>query len=387
MPPHIKQRLDRGGCYYLVDGDVRQSLGTNKKGLAQYRLEQYIRGEFGLGPQVTLREFYNQWIDGREKELDNDMVRPSLVRDYKQHFSAYILPALGERPFAEITVELLIALRAKLLKGRSQKTVRNIIDSSFRALWSAALSAKAARDNPFEHMDWPRREAPDPDPFTAEEREQIIDWWGKNDPFYYSWVAVVFLTGMRPSEAAALRWSDIDLGGRQILITKSRNLRKDGPPKTKHSKRPVPITDAVMEALRCAPSLEFGTDYVFINKLGEPLQQHNWAHDHWGEALKEMGIRYRKFYATRHTNITEDIKAGKNPLAVAQDHGNSVAMIQESYLGRLSFDRTKIAPGAAKQLELLVVPTGIEPVDLLARMRDQVRHLRDFKRLENRKLA
>jgi len=390
MPPHIKSRADRGGLYYLIDGDVRRSLGTSKKGLAQHRLEQYIKGEFGLAPAVTVKEYYDQWIELREKELEDGLVRPSLVRDYKQHFSAYILPEFGALPLNELTIGALIAFRSKLLQARSLKTVRNIIDSSFRALWRAALSNKQAKDNPFEHVDWPRREARKPEPFTIEERDRILEWFREHDIFYYPWVTVLFLTGMRPSEAAALRWGDIDFEQGVIAVTKSRNLGKEGAPKTRLSDRLVPMSEGVVQALEVQAaeiSKVRGIEFVFVNKLQEPINQHNWAHDYWAKVLEELKIPYRKFYATRHTRITEAIRAGENPLAVAQDCGNSVAMIQENYCGRINSDRTVLAPQPGKQPETLVVPTGLEPVDLFARMRDQVRQIREFKRLEKPKVA
>jgi hypothetical protein len=95
-------------------------------------------------------------------------------------------------------------------------------------------------------------------------------------------------------------------------------------------------------------------------------------------------IRHRKFYATRHTFITEAIKRGENPLAVAQYCGTSLAMIQADYCGtldlvartKLETDRTKIAQPAEKPLENVASPTGFEPMDDLARMRDQVRQIR-----------
>jgi hypothetical protein len=47
MAAHINPR---NSIWYLVDGATRRSLKTKKKGLAEARLEQYINGKFGLGP-------------------------------------------------------------------------------------------------------------------------------------------------------------------------------------------------------------------------------------------------------------------------------------------------------------------------------------------------
>ena len=86
------------------------------------------------------------------------------------------------------------------------------------------------------------------------------------------------------------------------------------------------------------PSRELGLAYAFVNKFGEPMNSKKWSEHNWAEPLKELGIRHRKFYATRHTFITEAIKRGDNLVAVAQYCGTSVKMIQDDYCGTLSLD-------------------------------------------------
>jgi len=58
-----------------------------------------------------------------------------------------------------------------------------------------------------------------------------------------------------------------------------------------------------------------------------------WNEHNWGGPLETLGIKHRKFYATRHMFITEAIKRGENPLAVAQYCGASLAMIKRTIAG------------------------------------------------------
>lgn len=88
MAAHIKQRKDRGSTYYLIDGELIKSLETTKKGLAQHRLEEYIKGKYGLKPTPTVKEFFDSWI---QKKIE-PLFRQAQVRNYNQHFNAYILP-------------------------------------------------------------------------------------------------------------------------------------------------------------------------------------------------------------------------------------------------------------------------------------------------------
>ena len=63
--------------------------------------------------------------------------------------------------------------------------------------------------------------------------------------------------------------------------------------------------------------------------------------------------------------ITEAIKCGENPLAVAQYCGTSLAMIQGDCCGtlglQLDYDRTKIEPQAENPLQNMVAGPGFEP--------------------------
>jgi integrase len=386
MPPHIKKREDRGGYYYLIDGDIRRSLETKKKGLAEHRLEQYIQGAFDFDPKTLIKTFYEEWINDLELKLTQSLIRKSEVGDKRQHFNAYILPEFGDRSFHDVTTPVVEKFAIKLTVGRSAKTAENII-SSFRAMWKAARKAKVVKENPFELAEWPEKEDPKPDPFTEDERSQIIAYWREKDLFYYPYVAHQFMSGMRPSETAGLRAAaDFDSEGGTITIRRSRDRGAENKPKTKFSARTIQISEEHVEILKLLPSHAWGLDYLFVNKEGRPMSN-KWAQRYWPGCLKEIGIRYRKFYCTRHTAITIDVKAGKNLLAIAQYYGTSLQMIQRDYCGTLDLGRTISAPDPEKPLEKLERATGIEPVSLLARMRAEVQQLREFKRLEARKRA
>jgi len=82
-------------------------------------------------------------------------------------------------------------LRVELLRrGLSVKTARNIIDSSFRALYRdarAEIEELKGRD-PFIDIQWPKAQRAKPDPFTAQERDKIVAHWARADFFYFPWV-------------------------------------------------------------------------------------------------------------------------------------------------------------------------------------------------------
>src|SRR5689334_9404449 len=116
MAAHLRKR---GSQWYLVDGEVRRSLKTDKKVLAEARLRQYVRQEFRFGARITVKGYYEKWIKTKEPPV----VRKSTLADYKQQFSGYLLSEFGSTSLATIDVGRLCAFRSKLLeRGLSVKT-------------------------------------------------------------------------------------------------------------------------------------------------------------------------------------------------------------------------------------------------------------------------
>jgi integrase len=140
-------------------------------------------------------------------------------------------------------------------------------------------------------------------------------------------------------------------------------MGSDAGPKTSGSKWTIQIFEAVVKILELLPSRALGLKQVFVNKDGRPMNAKQWSEHNWARPLRDLGIRHRKFYATRHTFITEAIKRGENLLAVAQYCGTSLAMIQKDYCGTLGLqiNRPKIDPQAENPLKNMVAGPGFEP--------------------------
>ena len=187
----------------------------------------------------------------------------------------------------------------------------------------------------------------------------------KNREQIYRGVFILFHTGMRPSKASALAWTDVDAERRTITISKSRYMGSESAPKTTGTARIIESSEPVLNVLKILPSRELGMSRVFVNKLGKPMNAKKWSEHNWGGPLKTLGIRHRKFYATLHTFITEAIKRRESPLAVAQCCGTSLEMSQKDYCGTLGLrlDQTVFEPAVEKALERLVAGPGFESRD------------------------
>jgi integrase len=88
---------------------------------------------------------------------------------------------------------------------------------------------------PFAKVRWGQKIVPGPSAFTAEERDQILDYFkakrwkvgakeARQHYPYFAFLYTLFFTGMRPSEAAAVRIRSVNLGARTVQVERSRHL-------------------------------------------------------------------------------------------------------------------------------------------------------------------
>jgi integrase len=308
---------------------------------------------------VTLREYADCWLARQQLPL----VRAAQRRDYLRDIGLVLRMtvhhrgqpiAFGDLPLAALAPSHLLDLRQRLLARKlSLKTCRNILDASLRAMIRDARTVDLLLlTDPFAALRWPRVTPPAPDPLTEEERDRVVDWFRTRRRFYFPFISLLFFTGLRPSEATALRWGDVDLTTGTLTVRASRYLGQISSPKTAKSRRTIALQPLVVRLLRDLAPLRLDPDaYVFTNaKNGGPINQSEWPKDHWRAALRATGIRPRKFYSTRHTFISAAPTRGVNLKFLADYCGTSVQMIERSY-GRF------LAAGTDHQLALLAEPS------------------------------
>ena len=111
-------------------------------------------------------------------------------------------------------------------------------------------------------------------------------------------VVAATLTGMRRSEIVRLRKTDVDLGGREIAIVKSKSGKT----------RRIPINDALKLLLEDAMAKSTG-EYVFVSERGEPFHADSITHA-FIRARKAAKITNLRFHDCRHHFATMVRRAG-----------------------------------------------------------------------------
>jgi integrase len=168
----------------------------------------------------------------------------------------------------------------------------------------------------------------DVDPFTIDEREEIINGFRQFSPFYVNYVVCGFWTGWRPNEAGALTWNRVDFRQGKILIREGRVLRQVSTPKSAGSLRDIDILPPVREALLAQKAFSYlAGNFVFLDAKQRPVDQELFRQKVWVPMLKRLGIRYRPPYQMRHTFATLAISAGENINWVARMLGHKSPVV------------------------------------------------------------
>jgi len=127
------------------------------------------------------------------------------------------------------------------------------------------------------------------------------------------------LAGLRRGEIAGLRWEDVDLDRRTVLIEKTRvdvggrALDQDDP-KTASASRVLPLPDALLAELNAAKArqaaerLSLGEAYagknsVVCNEAGEPYHPSTLS-TMWNGAIKSLAVPQVRLHDARHTCAT-----------------------------------------------------------------------------------
>jgi len=132
-------------------------------------------------------------------------------------------------------------------------------------------------------------------------------------------------TGLRISEILALRWSDIDWKNSCIRVTRAYVHGKFGPPKSRASKKPVPLHPllaALLEVWRKETIYSAEEDFIFPSlrlKGRKPPRANMLVADHLQPAARKAGITGQVgFHTLRRTLASALVANGNDPKLVQE---------------------------------------------------------------------
>jgi integrase len=249
-------------------------------------------------------------------------------KDYIKQLERYIIPVIGNKRLSLVTPMDIQGIYAGMKQDR--KLSPTTIIQAHR-IFSNALK-QAVRwgqlpNNPAEFVDLPSKVPPEITVLTPDEaREFLAQVAGQQ---HGEFLTLLLTSGLRPSEAIALRWEDLDLANSRLHV--QRKATKDGgqwvyeSPKTKKSRRVVDLpTHATLQLARL-PRI---ADLIFPNVNGDPIDTRSVMHRHYLPALRAIGVeKSLRLYDLRHTHATLLLLEGIHPKVVSERLGHSSIQI------------------------------------------------------------
>jgi integrase len=209
-----------------------------------------------------------------------------------------------------------------------------------------AVKLNFVRKNPFDGMAGEIKvtkkssEDNEIDPFTADERDRIIEEFSKDRyySYYVNYVKFLFYSGCRPSEAVGLQWKHISPDFTTITFEQSVVMGANGLELKKglktQGRRSFPINSQLKEILQSIGK-QNSEALVFPAPEGGWIDIHNFRNRAWKTVLSNLDIKYRKPYQTRHTFITLCVLANVPVKRIASWVGNSPSVIMQHYTGKV----------------------------------------------------
>lgn len=300
-----------------------------------FSMTEYFPLAGTAGAPVTVAAQLDTWLLGLRIEQSTREGYDSAAKFWKA--------LLGDKPVRGLKhSDILAALATR--PDLSGKTVNNRVSVLHQALQAGVLD-KVLPDNPAENIPSAKWQRLPVDPFTAEEVERILGAM-RGDPQVQNYTAGKFFTGMRTGESFGLRWQNVDLASRHIVVRESVVGGKEKASTKTNVARTVFLNSRAFEAITAQKAHTFmAGQHVFHDPRdgarwgGEP--KFRW---YWVPTLKRLGIRHRPPYNTRHTYATMMLMAGMTPAFCAGQMGHSVDVFLRTY--------AKWIPGAGDANEM-----------------------------------
>lgn len=205
---------------------------------------------------ITLDEWFKKWINVHKYGV----IRASTKSTYTQVYKKHIAPTLGKVRLQDITQLRVKDLLKKLDENGFGYETKNKVRILILDMFNKAMIDEFINRNPAKSIKLTRDEKKDVRVLTPKEQTEFFD--ACKGTFYDNLFIVAVTTGLRVGEISALRWEDIDFERNTIKVTRTLLYQKIeelgdtkktfhiNPPKTKTSKRDVPMGRQCILALK-----------------------------------------------------------------------------------------------------------------------------------------
>ena len=294
----------------------KRGFATKKEALG---FERDFLEKQSANPDMTFQNLYQIYMEDMAARL-----KQSTLLTKKAVLQTHILPFFGSKPINEIKASDVRRWQAKLMSSPNNysQTYLKKINTELNSIINYAKRFYDLNTNPCGKAGTiGKAKAEEMDYWTYDEyiafREGV-----KDKPLSYICFEVLYWTGMREGELLALSPTDIDLDNKTISINRTyqRIEGKDvfTSPKTRKSKRKIPIPDFLCQEL---------SDYIQSRYMLDaderlfPVTKSYLSHE-MIRGCKNTGVKKIRIHDIRHSHASLLINQGCDALMLADRLGH-----------------------------------------------------------------
>ena len=175
--------------------------------------------------KTTLNEYFENWLELYAKSGR----KATTCTNYKSYYNTYIRETIGKKPITKVSkADIQKIINDMVRDGKKHSTLANL-KSCLNIVCDCAVDDDIIVKNPAKNIQLPQTESEKREPVPEEHIKIFLEYVRNSDRYSYSYPAflVLFNTGMRVGELAALTWEDVDTKAGEIHINKSLNRYRE----------------------------------------------------------------------------------------------------------------------------------------------------------------
>ncbi len=244
------------GKRYYVRSSVSQRDADKRAAKA---LQEREDGSMVIGGDIRVADYALRWAE----TYKSTTVSKPVYNSYVSRINRIIIPAIGAMRMKDVrptNLQEIMNQQAGKSKAHCDKLLVTI-----KAIFHQAYKDDIIRRDPAEDIQKPKATEGTHRSLTEEERAAVL---AAAETHRFGLAAKFMLyCGLRPQEAVALKWSDIDRINHRLMVR--RALKADGTigePKSASGKRDIPIPPMLWEALHFPDDLD---EYILHTRREE----------------------------------------------------------------------------------------------------------------------
>jgi integrase len=274
--------------------------------------------------RVTVGQWLTRWL-----ELIKPTVEPNTYGPYERHVRLHIQPYIGALKLTKLNKAQIRAWYMSLAKVGLSAALQRKVGTTLTIALNHAVNDDLLPSNPATKVRKPKPKNSEIVPLDLDQVAALIRA-AKSDRLFALYL-IALDSGARPGELFALLWTDVELEGRYISITKSLEdiggALRIKPVKTPKSRRRIDLSANTAAALAEHRKMMLAEGHiagpVFCDTQGGYLRNSNLRKNSFLPILARAKLPHIRLYDLRHTCATLLLLADVPAKVVSERLGHS----------------------------------------------------------------